>query len=353
MGTPRKFVGSSRLVPSSTDRIARQVRGTWTPRVLGMGSGAAVGLFALDYPKGLLRKNYREPVLVSCAEGLGAKLDVAFRTGVADTVGRDLVARCVNGIVAQGAEPLFFLDHLALGGIEPDQLGLIVGGIAAGCREADCVLFSRGEGAERPGLFRPGSYDLAGFAVGVGERARLLSGGRLAEDDDIIGLASAGIHSSGYSLVRKIFLDDRKWRLGVRPDGLRRSLGEELLEPTRIYVRPVQEVLRRYSVKRVVHALAHISGAGLTRHLAPLVPANLDLILHRGDWPIPPIFHLIRRAGALAVEEMFATFNMGVGMAIGLSPHFTDAVLNHLARLNCPAWRIGHAVGGKGRVVLG
>ncbi len=312
-----------------------------------------MGLFALDYPKGILRRNYREPVLVSCAEGLGAKLDVAFRTGVADTIGRDLVARCVNGIVAQGAEPLFFLDYLAFGGVEPDQAALIVGGIAAACREADCALFSRGEGAERPGLFRPGSYELAGFAVGVAERGRLLSGGVLAEDDELIGLASAGIHSSGYAIVRKIFLEDRKWRLGVRPDGLRRNLGDELLEPTRIYVRPVQEVLRRYRVKRVVHAMAHVSGGGLTRHIAPLVPAGVDLVLHRGNWPVPPIFRLIQQAGGIPVEEMFATFNMGVGMAIAISPHFTDSVLVHLARLHCPAWRIGQAAGGKGRVVLG
>jgi phosphoribosylformylglycinamidine cyclo-ligase len=335
----------------AVERIGRHVRSTWTPRVLGKSHGGFAGLFQLDYPKGILRREYKNPVLVGCTDGVGTKLEVAFRMGVADTIGRDLVAMCVNDLVVQGAEPLFFLDYIAVGSLDPPQIEEILKGIAAGCREARCAILG-GETAEMPGFYRPGNYELAGFAVGVVEKSRLILGDRVREGDEVIGLASSGIHSNGYSLVRKIFFQSRRWKLRERAAGLRRTLGEELLEPTRIYVRPILEILQRYKKKQVVHALAHITGSGLPGNIPRVIPKHLDVVLQKGDWPIQRIFRLIQEVGRIAEEEMFQVFNMGIGMVMVVSPAYTDSILKQLAELKFPAWRIGRVLRGKNRVLI-
>jgi phosphoribosylformylglycinamidine cyclo-ligase len=335
----------------AVDRIARHVRSTWTPRVLDGSHGGFAGLFQLDYPKGILRRDYKNPVLVGCTDGVGTKLEVAFRMGVSDTIGRDLVAMCVNDLVVQGAEPLFFLDYVAVGVLDPLQIEMILKGIAAGCREAGCAILG-GETAEMPGFYPRGSYELAGFAVGVVEKSRLILGDRVQEGDDVLGLASSGIHSNGYSLVRKIFFGNRRRRLDERMPGLRRTLGSELLEPTRIYVRPVLSVLQRYRHKQVVHALAHITGSGLPGNIPRVLPPGLDVVIYKSDWRVPQIFRLIQEVGKVPEEEMFNVFNMGIGMVMVVSPHFTDSILKQLAELNYPTWRIGKVVKGKNRVLI-
>jgi phosphoribosylformylglycinamidine cyclo-ligase len=332
-------------------RIAPHVRRTWTPRVFEAYRRGFGGLFQLDYPKGILGREYKNPILVGCTDGVGTKLDVAFRMGVADTIGIDLVALCVNDLVVKGAEPLFFLDYIAVGKKECDQIELILKGIAAGCREAGCAILG-GETSEMPGFYAAGRYELAGFAVGVVEKSRLILGQRVAEGDDVLGLASSGIHANGYSLVRKAFFGNRRPHLYERPEGLRRTLGEELLQPTRIYVKPILEILQTYRKKQVVRAMAHITGGGLPGSIPRVIPRNLDVVLETEDWPVPPIFRLISEAGKVSREEMFRVFNMGIGMAMVVSPHFTDSILKQLAELGCPAWRIGRVVRGKNRVLL-
>jgi phosphoribosylformylglycinamidine cyclo-ligase len=351
MVTYREAGVDIRAGDEAVDRIARHVRSTWTPRVLDYSHGGFAGLFQLDYPKGILRREYKNPVLVGCTDGVGTKLEVAFRMGVADTIGRDLVAMCVNDLVVQGAEPLFFLDYVAVGKLDPEQIEMILKGIAAGCREAGCAILG-GETAEMPGFYRPGQYELAGFALGVVEKSRLILGHRVQVGDDVLGLASSGIHSNGYSLVRKIFLGNRRWHLNERVEGLRRPLGVELLEPTRIYVRPVLDVLQRYKKKQVVHALAHITGSGLPGNIPRVIPRNMDVVLWKGDWPIPPVFRLIQEAGKVGDGEMFDVFNMGIGLVMVVSPAYTDSILKQLAELKCPAWQIGKVVKGKNRVLL-
>jgi phosphoribosylformylglycinamidine cyclo-ligase len=333
------------------DRIGRHVRRTWNPRVLEYSHGGFAGLFQLDYPRGILRKEYRSPILVGCANGVGTKLDIAFRMGIADTIGIDLVAMCVNDILVQGAEPLFFLDYIAVGKKDPDHIELLVKGISTACREAGCAILG-GETAELPGFYLPGRYDLAGFALGVVEKSRLLIGEKVEEGDDVLGLASAGLHANGYSLARKILLVDRRAKLTERAPGLRRTLGEELLQPTRIYAKSVLAVLQRYRKKQVVHSISHITNGGMPGSIPRVLPRNLDVVVESGDWPVPPIFRLVAETGKVPREEMFNVFNMGIGMVLIVSPHFTDSILKQLADLETPAWKIGRVVRGRNRVLV-
>jgi phosphoribosylformylglycinamidine cyclo-ligase len=335
----------------AVERMARYVRSTYTPRVLPASHGAFAGLFQLDYPRGgILRKNYRNPVLVASTDGVGTKLEIAFRTGIADTIGIDLVAMCVNDVVVQGAEPLLFLDYIAVGKLEPGQVASIVKGIAAGCREAGCALLG-GETAEMPGFYPDGHYELAGFVVGVAERSRLILGREVRPGDQIIGLLSSGIHSNGYSLVRKIFLDG-SWDLTQKPLGLDAPLGEALLRPTRIYVRPILSLLAAYRRKKVVHALAHITGSGLPGNIPRVLPPGTRAVLWRDRWETPAILRLVQQAGKVPEREMFRVFNMGIGMVIVVSRHFCDSVLARLQALRVPAAHIGEIVRGKGDVKI-
>lgn len=288
-------------------RIIPLAKRTARPEVLG-GIGAFAGFFRV--PAG-----YREPVLVASTDGVGTKLKVAVMCDRHDTIGIDLVAMGVNDLLVHGAAPLFFLDYLAVSTLVPAQVETIVSGIAEGCRQAGAALLG-GETAELPGVYPPGEYDLAGFAVGVVERERIVDGSAVKPGDRILGLASSGLHSNGYSLARKVIFE----RLGLRvtdplPGGSR-SVGEELLTPTRIYVKPVLALLRDLPVA----AMAHITGGGITGNLPRVLPEGCRAIIEQGAWPVPAIFELVRAGGPVAGPEMYRTFNMGLGFLLVMAP---------------------------------
>jgi len=329
--------------------IRSACRRTYGPRVLGPYGGFA-GLFRLDFDEKLFERNYRRPVLVACTDGVGTKLLVAARLGVLNTIGIDLVAMNVNDLLCCGAEPLFFLDYLAVRRLEPQKLAQVVEGIAQGCLEANCSLLG-GETAEMPDLYRGDDWDMAGFAVGVVERRRIIDGRGVEPADVVIGLASAGLHSNGYSLARKVLVDGGQYRLTDRVEKLGCTLGEELLRPTRIYVRSVLGVLRRYRVKRVVRGMAHITGGGLPGNLPRAVPEDCSIVLRRGSWPVPPIFRLLQNAG-VPPAEMFGVFNMGIGFALVVRPAFARAVLRALEKSGERAYAIGYVKRGDGSVEI-
>lgn len=297
------------------DRIKRHVRRTWRPEVLADVGGFA-GLCAL--PAG-----YKEPVLVACTDGVGTKLKLAFMTGVHDTVGIDLVAMNVNDLVVSGAEPLLFLDYFASGRLDVGVAEQVIAGIAEGCRQAGCALLG-GETAELPGFYAPGEYDLAGFCVGVVDRSRRIDGTAIRPGDRLLGLASSGFHSNGYSLVRRVFLDVMGADLGRPLDGMTTPLGQTLLAPTRIYVR----ALRRLAGAGLMHGAAHITGGGLIENPARMLPsgAKLKLQIKDGSWPVPPVMQALARAGNVSEHEMRRTFNLGVGMVVCVpAPRLSDA----------------------------
>ncbi len=282
------------------DRIKRHVRSTYRPGVLG-DIGGFGGLFSL-------MGRYRDPVLVSGTDGVGTKLLLAQRLGMHDTIGVDLVAMCVNDVVVVGAEPLFFLDYFATGKLAPEQVERVVAGIAEGCRQAGCALIG-GETAEMPGMYGPGHYDLAGFCTGAVERDRMVDGSTIRAGDVLVGLPSSGIHSNGYSLVRKL-LDDLP--MDVDPGGLGAPLGEVLLRPTRVYVK---ELLGLHADGLLLGA-AHVTGGGFTGNVPRCLPEGLGAVLRAGSWPVPPIFDLLRARGGLSDDEMHRTFNNGIGMVV-------------------------------------
>ena len=334
-------------------RLPAHMRRTQCPRVMSPEGGFAA-LFALDF-KGLFTRGYEEPLLVSCTDGVGTKLKVAVAAGVHHTVGIDLVAMSVNDALCTGAEPLFFLDYVAMSHDDPHLLEQIVRGIADACLECECALVG-GETAILPDMYHGGDYDLAGFCVGVVERKRLVDGRQIQAGDVAIGIASSGFHSNGYSLVRKAVFDlggltgsDRVADLGGR------TVNDLLLEPTRLYARPVKAVLRHYRVKQVVHGIAHITGGGLVENLARIVPAHVQIRLTRGSWTVPGVFPWVQRLGSIDAAEMERVFNMGIGMVMVVSPHFADSIQKQLADLGYDNWAIGdvHAAGpADERVVL-
>ena len=328
--------------------IGAMMRRTHGPRVIGNEGGFA-GLFRLDYNEKLFKRNYKDPVLVACTDGVGTKLKLATQTGIFDTIGIDLVAMCVNDLVVQGAEPLFFLDYIAVPEVDQDMLHAIVKGVAEGCRMADCALLG-GETAEMPGVYPKGEFDLAGFSVGVVELKKAIDPLRVEAGDDIIALGSSGVHSNGFSLVRSIIehacldLDKTYPEIGDNP------LGQTLLEPTRIYTRSIVRLLRGYRVKKVVSGMAHITGGGLAGNLQRVLNPNVDAILDRSSWDVPPLFRFLQDQGNVAEEEMKRVFNMGVGYCLIVRPAFTNAIVDRLSRLGETAWVIGTIEQGKGRV---
>jgi len=321
-------------------RIRPLVRRTFTPRVMDHYGGFA-GLFRLDYDETLFQRNYSEPVLVGCTDGVGTKLKVAFAAGKLDTVGIDLVAMNVNDLICTGAEPLFFLDYLAVGKLDPARMADIVKGVADGCLQARCALLG-GETAEMPDLYKAKEFDMAGFAVGVVERKRLIDGSNVEPGDLAIALASNGLHSNGYGLARRVLLDRAGYRLGERPAELEgTSVGEELLAPTRIYVQPVLRVLRGYRVKRIVKAIAHITGGGIPGNLKRVLPPGLTVRIKRGSWQVPPIFKLIAAKGPVDSIEMMRVFNMGIGMVMIVAASSARAIMNRLRRMGERCWVLG------------
>ncbi len=329
----------------AVERMSHYVKSTHSPKVLSNSHGGFAGMFLLDYPKGILRREYKNPVLMACTDGVGTKLEVAIRLGISDTVGIDLVGMCVNDLIVQGAEPLFFLDYIAVGKLDPEQVAGIVKGIAKGCRECECSILG-GETAEMPGFYPPGHYDIAGFSVGVAERSRIIDGRSVQPKDVIIGVASSGLHSNGYSLARKVFLKGRKPKLDKFDDRLGCTLGEELLRPTRLYAKPVLNILRRYRHKRPIRAMAHITGGGLVGNVPRVLPKGLDAVIRKGAWEIPPIFELLKKQGKVPEAEMYKVFNMGIGLAVVVSPHFANSIIHQFNQMGFPSWRIGEVVKG-------
>jgi phosphoribosylformylglycinamidine cyclo-ligase len=315
------------------------VRSTFRPEVL-TDIGGFGGLFGLDI------KKYKEPVLVSGTDGVGTKLKIAIQMNQHDTIGIDLVAMSVNDVVVTGAEPLFFLDYLATGKLQPQTLVEILRGIVKGCRMAGCALLG-GETAEMPSFYPEGVYDLAGFAVGVVEKSRVIDGSRIKANDVLIGLASSGLHSNGYSLARKIAFEVTGHKITDTIQGWSNRLGDELLTPTRIYVKSILQLTREADVK----GLAHITGGGITGNLPRILPEGCQAKIKLGSWPVPAIFGWLEKQGGVAVEEMNRVFNMGIGMVAVLGPGQADRALEKLKRLGEPAFLIGKIVKGDKKVV--
>lgn len=312
---------------------------THTPQVIG-GIGSFAGLYALDI------ENIKSPVLVSGTDGVGTKLQLAFLLDKHDTIGIDCVAMCVNDIVCQGARPMFFLDYLATGKLEPEKAATIVSGIAHGCLESGCALIG-GETAEMPGFYREDEYDLAGFVVGIVDREKIIDGSGIEEGDVIIGLESSGVHSNGYSLIRKLVIEE-EYRLDDYNDTLGVTIGEELLKPTRIYVKPILKALRSYAIK----GIAHITGGGFIENIPRILPDGVGAIIKEGSWPVKPIFQLISRWGNIGKLDMFNTFNMGIGMVVVCQALDADGLIRLFSDQGYPAHIIGRIEKGREGVVF-
>jgi phosphoribosylformylglycinamidine cyclo-ligase len=355
--------------------IEAAVQSTYGPRVCKHAHGGFAGMFRLDYDEPLLRRNYKRPVLVGCTDGVGTKVILAIKMKRLSTIGIDLVAMNVNDLITCGAEPLFFLDYLAVHKLDAKSLRMVIEGVAAGCREAGCALLG-GETAEMPDLYARGEFDLAGFAVGVVEHGRIIDGSRVRPGDVLIGLPSSGVHSNGYSLVRKL-IATRRCRLDKVYDELGETLGDALLRPTRIYVDAVRRLVKTYRVKRVVTAMAHITGGGLRENIARVLPPGCDAFIAKSAidtarrnpgsppgtapgpgpraratsrYPFhPPVFEFIRRLGVTRVE-MLRVFNMGVGFVFVVRPFYAKGVMGVLRRAGERPFRLGTIRRGARRV---
>lgn len=315
--------------------------------VLGKVGGFG-GLFALD------TKKYKQPVLVSSVDGVGTKLKIAFAMDRHDTIGQDLVNHCVNDIAVLGAEPLFFLDYLGTGQLEPHVFTEIIKGFARGCAENNCALIG-GETAQMPGFYQPGEYDLSGTIVGVVERSQILDGKRIAPGDAVIGIASSGLHTNGYSLARKIFFEQMKLKPRSRLVELGNTIGDELLKVHLSYGPLVQALLKRFNKSAIrnpqsaiVKAFAHITGGGFVDNIPRVLPKSCDVIIRKGSWEMLPIFQLIRTQGGLPEDELYQVFNMGIGMILIVASDKADVVLRAIRAAKHPAWTIGKVVKGHG-----
>jgi phosphoribosylformylglycinamidine cyclo-ligase len=320
---------------AAKDRIKRVARATFNPGVLSE-IGSFGGLFRPDFAA------YQEPVLVSSTDGVGTKIQVARMMGVHDTVGYDLVAHCVNDILVQGASPLFFLDYLALGRMDPDRVEAVVSGVARGCQEFGCPLIG-GETAEMPGTYADDDYDLAGFIVGVVDRRKALPAG-VAAGDVLLGLPSAGLHTNGYSLARTALFTQAGHTADTVLPELGTSVGAALLAPHRSYLAALEGLIERGRI----HALAHLTGGGFPGNIPRVLPDGLGAVIRRGSWEIPALFRLIQQAGNVADDEMFRTFNMGIGMVVAVAPNDLHEVEHSLERRGETSFLIGSVVEGAG-----
>ncbi len=333
------------------ERIHSYISSTFGPRVMDLPGGFA-GMFRLDYDEKLFKKKYKNPVLVACTDGVGTKVKLAVKAKKFDTVGIDLVAMSVNDMLVQGAEPLFFLDYLAVNKLEPSSIAEMVKGIAAGCRMADCALIG-GETAEMPDIYSKGDFDMAGFAVGIVERKKIITGKNVRKGDVVLGLASNGLHSNGYSLVRNICFKKAGLQMGDVLDGLDGAvLGDVLLEPTRIYVRPIVKLLGQYKIKKVVHGMAHITGGGLVGNIPRVLPKNCDAVIKKSSWEVPKIFTFLQKKGPVEEAEMFRVFNMGVGFVLIVAEDFANSIVKKLTRYGEKVYKIGRITTGVGKVIL-
>ncbi len=315
------------------DQIKKMVRNTYTDGVLS-DQGAFGGMFKV--PGGV-----KHPVLVASADGVGTKLKIAFLSGRHTTVGRDLVNHCINDILVQGARPLFFLDYMATGVLDPDVAADVIGGVAAACSEHGVALLG-GETAEMPGFYADGEYDMAGFIVGIVDGRRILNSSAVREGDVLVGLPSDGLHTNGYSLARKIFFDVMGLRWDDPVDGLQGSVADELLKIHRCYLGPVWPLVE----KRRVSCLAHITGGGLTDNVPRVLPEGLKAVVKVGAWDVPPLFRVLKGRGHVPEDDMWRTFNMGVGMVLIVRPKKLKGVLEHLRSVDCPGFPMGRIVKG-------
>jgi len=337
------------LYRESMSRLPRLMHRTFSPRVCKLDGGFA-GLFRLDFGCRLFDRNYQEPILVSCTDGVGTKLKVARLTDTHNTVGIDLVAMCVNDAICCGAEPLFFNDYIAMSHDDPPLLEQIVTGISNGCIDADCALNS-GETAIMQDLYAHGDYDLAGFCVGVVERKHLIDGSTIAAGDAVIGVASSGLHSNGFSLIRHVVFDRQGLSVDDQIDELGQTVGEVLLTPTRIYARPLRKILGHYKIKNVVHGIAHITGGGLRENITRILPGSVRATIHPHSWSVPAVFPWLQGLGQIDEDEMHRVFNMGIGMVLVVSDYYADPIRRMLADAHIDSWRIGQIVAGPGDTV--
>ena len=324
----------------ATDRIKELARRTFNERTLSE-IGSFGGMFDGAFPK------LAQPVLVASADGVGTKLKIAFATGVHSTVGRDLVNHCVNDILVQGARPLFFLDYVATGKLSPDVVASIVEGVATGCRENGCVLLG-GETAEMPGFYGEGEYDIAGFIVGVVDRSKIIDGKTIVPGDVLLALPSAGLHTNGYSLARKLFFEVAGYRPDTHIPELGMTAGEALLLPHLSYLHTLDGLLDRGMIK----GLAHITGGGLTDNIPRILAGGTAVKIEKGSWAIPPLFQLLRRLGNVSEREMYRTFNMGIGMVILCSQSDAGAVASHLLDSGETFYEIGKVISGNREVLI-
>ncbi|MBG9786850.1 phosphoribosylformylglycinamidine cyclo-ligase [Brevibacillus laterosporus] len=323
----------------AVERMKKHVRRTFRPEVMS-GLGGFGALFRLNVAE------YKQPVLVSGTDGVGTKLKLAFQMDQHDTIGIDAVAMCVNDVVVQGAEPLYFLDYVACDKVIPTKLESIVKGIADGCEQAGCALIG-GETAEMPGMYAGGEYDIAGFTVGVVEESKIIDGSNIQAGDMLIGITSSGVHSNGFSLVRKVLLQDAGFSLHEQIEGFEKSLGEVLLTPTKIYVKPILSLLKQVDVK----GMAHITGGGFTENIPRMLPDGLQASVTLGSWPVLPIFKLIEKTGNINQQDMFLTFNMGIGMVLAVAQKDAEYVLKMLQEAGEEAYLIGDVQQGDSGVV--
>ncbi len=335
------------LYEDAMQRLPKLMHRTFSPRVIRNDGGFA-GLYALDFANTLFARNYKDPVLVSGTDGVGTKLKVATLCNRHDTIGIDLVAMCVNDCLCNGAEPLFFLDYIAMSKDNPPLLESVVKGISEGCVQADCSLLG-GETAIMPDIYHGDEYDVAGFCVGVVDRKDIITGQSIAAGDVLIGVGSSGLHSNGFSLVRKVVFDKAKLQVDTYVDELQTSVGEALLVPTLIYAKLVRRVLQHYRVKNVVHGIAHITGGGLLENTERILPKHVDLVFERDTWSIPPVFPWLQKLGDIPASEMDHVFNMGLGLVLCVSEYYADTIKNMVTQCGYEASFIGRAVDGTGK----
>ncbi len=324
----------------ATDKIKKLARRTFNQRTLSE-IGSFGGMFDGAFP------NLKHPVLVASADGVGTKLKIAFITGVHHTVGRDLVNHCVNDILVQGARPLFFLDYIATGKLQPEVVASVVEGVANGCRENGCVLLG-GETAEMPDFYSPGEYDVAGFIVGVADREKIIDGKGIVPGDLLLALPSVGLHTNGYSLARKLFFEVAGHDAATRLDELGATVGEALLREHVSYLKPLEGLLDSGMIK----GLAHITGGGLTDNLPRILPEGSAVEIDKGSWPVLPLFEVMQEIGNVSEAEMYRTFNMGAGMVIVTSPQDLATIKSHLQTQDAPVYQIGRVSKGNREVSI-
>ncbi|SFA78715.1 phosphoribosylformylglycinamidine cyclo-ligase [Cohnella sp. OV330] len=326
----------------AVERMKKHVKRTMRPEVL-TGLGGFGGLFGLNKDK------YEEPVLVSGTDGVGTKLKLAFEMDKHDTIGIDAVAMCVNDVVVTGAEPLFFLDYLACGKLVPEKIEAIVKGVADGCEQAGCALIG-GETAEMPGMYQDGEYDIAGFTVGIVDKPKAIDGSGIAAGDAVIGLGSSGVHSNGFSLVRRLLLDTKGYKFSDKlPELEGKTLGEALIEPTRIYVKSVLKLIESVQVK----GMAHITGGGFIENIPRVLPEGVNVDIDLGAWPVQPVFGLMQRDGAISDRDMYTTFNMGIGMVLVVPADQAEQAVALASELGEKAYVIGRVTEGSRVVTFG